>query len=122
MDTSQPIQRKRQTWPLTEKRRIVKATLAPGASVAQIARASGVNANQVFTWRRLYRQGKLGQTPGTSLLPVRMATESSFEPSSIGSVAAHKGVIQIETAKLRLQIEPGADEHLLRWILASVLR
>lgn len=42
-----------------ERRRIVEETLAPGASVARVARAHGVNANQVFHWRRLYHQGLL---------------------------------------------------------------
>ncbi len=65
MDTSHPTQRKRQSWPLAEKRRIVAATLVPDASVAQIARANGVNANQVFAWRRLHRDGKLGLFQGT---------------------------------------------------------
>jgi transposase len=32
------------------KRQIVEETLAPGASVARVARAHGVNANQVFAY------------------------------------------------------------------------
>ena len=35
-----------------EKRRIVEATLVPGASIARVAREHGVNANQVFQWRQ----------------------------------------------------------------------
>lgn len=42
-----------------EKRRIVEAALEPGASVARVARAHGVNANQLFGWRRLYLEGRL---------------------------------------------------------------
>jgi transposase len=36
-----------------------------------------VNANQVFQWRRLYRDGKLGATPlnGMKLLPVSVVEE-----------------------------------------------
>jgi transposase len=44
---------KRQRRSITEKRRIVEETLADGASVARVARANGVNANQVFYWRKL---------------------------------------------------------------------
>ena len=40
-----------------ERRRIVEESLVPGASVAVIARTHGVNANQVFHWRKLYRRG-----------------------------------------------------------------
>lgn len=35
------------------KRALVARSLEPGASVARIAREHGVNANQVFSWRRL---------------------------------------------------------------------
>ena len=45
---------------MVEKRRIVEETLEPEASVARVARANGVNANQVFARRRQYRQGLLG--------------------------------------------------------------
>jgi len=38
---------------------MVQETLAPGASVAIIARRHGVNANQLFSWRRQYRRGVL---------------------------------------------------------------
>src|SRR5689334_23225100 len=44
---------------IEEKRRIVEESLVPGASVAVIARKHEVNANQVFSWRRLYQQGLL---------------------------------------------------------------
>ena len=56
------------------KRQIVEETLAPGASVACVARRHGVNANQVFAWRRLYRQGRLRPlNPATPGLAVRVA-------------------------------------------------
>jgi transposase len=40
-----------------DRRQIVEETLQPGASVAVIARRHDVNANQVFHWRKLYREG-----------------------------------------------------------------
>jgi transposase len=50
---------KRQRRSLELKCQIVEETLAPGASVARVARAHGVNANQVFAWRRQYQRGPL---------------------------------------------------------------
>src|SRR3954454_20549814 len=44
--------RSRRSWSDDEKRRIIAEALAPGASVAEIARRHGVNANLVFNWRR----------------------------------------------------------------------
>jgi len=66
---------KRQHRSVEFKLRIVEESLAPGASVARVARAHGVNANQVFTWRRLYRQRRLGSVrramPGLVAVQVR---------------------------------------------------
>jgi transposase len=68
-------ERKRRRWPVGEKYRIVEQTLKPGASVARVALAHGVNANQVFSWRRQFRQGVLSErnTEPVKLLPVHVS-------------------------------------------------
>src|SRR5579862_4424444 len=63
---------------VSEKREIVQLTLEPGASVAEVARAHGVNANQVFKWRRAFERGELIE-PCSALLPVTLATPSESE-------------------------------------------
>ena len=90
------VQRQRRS--IAEKRRIVEETLVEGASVARIARAHGVNANQVFGWRRLYLSGRLGEQRSTmKLLPVRVSeslppvtTHASGEASTSIEVANPK--------------------------------
>jgi transposase-like protein len=47
---------KRQRRSAEEKRRIVEATMVPGASITRVAREHGVHANQVFQWRYEYRR------------------------------------------------------------------
>ena len=47
----------RRSRSVVERQRIVDAALAPGASVAGVARANGVNANLVFKWIRRSREG-----------------------------------------------------------------
>ncbi len=47
--------RSRRSWSDEEKRRIVDEAAVPGASVAEIARRHGMNANLVFTWRKAAR-------------------------------------------------------------------
>src|ERR1700681_4609118 len=42
-------------WPQALKREIVSPSFAPGASVSTVARHYDVNANQVFSWRKRYR-------------------------------------------------------------------
>ena len=59
------------------KQRVVEETLKSGASVARIARANSVNANQVFLWRKLYLEGELvGTSAGaTCLVPVTVVAD-----------------------------------------------
>lgn len=133
MDTSQEatvisrgregsVAAQRQRRSIAEKRRIVEETLAPGASVAKVARAHGVNANQVFGWRRLYLAGRLGeQKPGIKLLPVRVS-----ESKSAPVVVEHRvtdfsqpqsGTIHIELRQAQVRIEGNADPALVRVLL-----
>jgi transposase len=44
--------RSRRSWSAEEKQRIVEEASRPGASVADIARYHGLNANLVFNWRK----------------------------------------------------------------------
>ena len=69
----------RQRRSIAEKRRIVEETLVEGTSVARVARAHGINANQVFGWRRLYLGGRLGERKPAfqEILPRRMDLERS---------------------------------------------
>jgi transposase len=77
MDTyTEAGKHKRRDRALEEKRQIVEETLAEGASVALVARTHGVNANLLFTWRKLYQAGRLG-SGGAKLLPVKVSPESS---------------------------------------------
>ena len=58
MDTSK--RRRHRSWPEALKREIVAATLTPGSSVSVVGRRYDVNANQVFAWRRRYRDTEGG--------------------------------------------------------------
>jgi len=58
-----------------ERLRVVEETLEVGASVARVALRHGINANQIFQWQRLYREGKLGGAPsGNGQQPLRSTT------------------------------------------------
>ena len=60
VDAGAGTERRVRRWrSVAEKRRIVGLTFEPGASVALVARANGVNANQVFKWRRALERGEL---------------------------------------------------------------
>jgi transposase len=111
---------------VAEKRRIVELTLEPGASVARVAQAEGVNANQVFEWRRSYLAGKLidGGEQGSAFLPVVVNRKGEVEDRQAAEqpgVAC--GAIHIELpGRALVSIESGADASLLRTVLESLRR
>jgi transposase len=104
------------------KRQIVEETLAPGASVARVARAHGVNANQVFAWRRQYQRGLLKPrnraTPG--LLAVRLA-EGGADRTGAAMPQSLSGTIQIELPKGQLRLTGLVDTEALRLVLKEML-
>jgi transposase len=121
-----PSRRKRS---VAEKRRIVEETLLAGASVARVAREHGVNANQVFKWRRLCQRGLLGgEVSAVALVPVAVSDAQPgaqldsppvAAPRVAGSVVA--GTIQLQLPKGRLRIEGAADPESLRVVLEYLL-
>jgi hypothetical protein len=82
---AEPLSRRR--YRLKEERRqVVEETLQPGASVAAIARRHEVNANQVFHWRKVYREGRLDvELAAQELVPVRITEVVSGEHGGYGS-------------------------------------
>jgi transposase len=112
----------RQRRSIAEKRRIVEETLVPDASVARVARAHGVNANQVFGWRRHYLAGRLGeQKPGIKLLPVRVSESKSVpvvvEQRLTDFSQPQPSTIHIELRPAQVRIEGNADPALVRVLL-----
>jgi transposase len=107
-----------------ERRRIVEETLEAGASVARVASKYGVNADQVFQWRRLHRDGKLGVPPANSvkLLPVSVVEDqvvSKVEPEAV--VHDRCGAIHIELpGEVRISLEGDVDPAIVRAVLKSL--
>lgn len=112
--------------PLEFKRALVALSLEPGASVARIAREHGVNANQVFSWRRLYQQGRLGVPAlmrADGLLPVVLAppapAPNNADTDGDGDAG---GTIVLELGEVRVRIEGQPNTATLAQVLARVLR
>jgi transposase len=109
-------------YSLEFKQQVVQETLEPGTSVSVVARRHDMNANVVFEWKRLHREGKLKlpdveavPTSSTELLPVNVidlpvpmqrpaqfATNES--PSGAGSVSPPVCEIEVEIGKRRVRI------------------
>ena len=122
MDTSRQSLsevRSRRRWTIEDKRRIAQETFQPGASVAQIAQRYALNANQLFFWRRLYRQGRLGTA--AKLLPVAIAEERLVEAVKVVEAASPSGTIEIKLAKGSLSLIGRVDLVVLRTALECLL-
>ena len=101
------------------KRHLVELTLAPGASVAGIALAHQLNANQLFKWRR-----ELLPQPAPSAAPllsveVLAAPEATARPDPAGAPSP-AGAIEIELGGARVRVTGTVDPAALRTVLASL--
>ena len=81
--------RKRRSWTLEEKRRIVDESLEDGASLAEVARRHDLNANQLFTWRRQFGVEAVEPKNLAPIVPVTITpdtTPKENEPNVTGQM------------------------------------
>jgi transposase len=109
--------RKQRRRTIKERRDIVEETLIPGASVAKVARRHEVNANQVFYWRKLYREGRLGISIATPLLPVKVKTERPTKAFKDNDPIFSSGTMEIKLPRGTLRIAGSVDVLALRAVL-----
>jgi len=114
--------RVRRWHPISEKLKVVRESLQPGVSVAEVARANGVNANQVFTWRRAFERGELSES-SVALIPVKVSNSVEEKRAPEVVVPAAGGAIHIELpGRAVISVESGADPTLLRTLLESLVQ
>jgi transposase len=113
MGTSLRERRRYRSWPEELKREIVAASLEPGSSVSVVARHYDVNANQVFAWRRRYREEVSAAAP-LQLVPVRVRPDRAHEPAAV----AASELIEIELiGGCRVRVGHGVKASALRLVL-----
>lgn len=101
MDTSEPIKRTRvRAYGQEFKARVVAECQQPGASVAKVALAHGLNANMIHTWRR-----ELG---GAVACPATGGGE--FVPLPLASVP-----VPVDQAPIRIELRRGATSVSVAW-------
>jgi transposase len=92
---------------------------------AEVARTHGVNANQIFKWRRAFERGELVEH--CALLPVTLSAsiEAAEQTSKqeVEEALSVGGAIHIELpGRAMISVERGADVSLVRHILESLTR
>ena len=126
--------KRRRSWPMAEKQRIVAETLMPGSSVSVVARRHDVNANQVFKWRRELAAGDRAALPVTAceFVPIGVFAEVEREapvvahddgrrPDATTMPAARSGLIEIDLVSgSRLRVDASVDERALCRVLRAL--
>ena len=106
------------------KRMVVEQSLLAGASLSRVARAHDVNANQVFSWRKLFRAGAYEVAPGkpVKLLPVVLGKPPQPSPAKpvLTTAVTPTGVMVPEIGKARLRLEGVVNPSLLSMVLARL--
>jgi len=106
----------RRTHTLEFKRSAVEASSQLGASIAGVAMAHGINANQLHKWRRQLQLPEpiIAESP---ILPVTVVHDT--EPSSTRQ-STSEGRIDIQLPKARLLIRGQVDLDVLQTVLAAL--
>ena len=113
--------RKQRRRTIQERREIVEETLVAGTSVSRVARRHDVNANQVFYWRKLYREGQLGGERTTQLLPVKFRDDRTAKAEEGDGLAVRLGTMEIKLPKGTLRISGSVDVVALRAVLECLV-
>lgn len=115
---------RRRRWSRAEKERLVAASLEPGVSVSEVARAAGLHVSQLFRWRK-----QLCTRIEAPVATRAMRDEPSLVPVTIVPTPAAKerpprrrrrrsGVIEIEVSGgRRVRVGDDIDAGALRRVL-----
>jgi transposase len=124
----------RRRWTLAEKQRIVAESYSAPRFVSATARRNGLSTSQLFTWRRLAREGRLVESEETTTFaPAVMCSEASsnnpatdqagedsvFLPCPGGAAGRIEIVL---TCGRRVVVDNGVDSAALARVLAVLKR
>lgn len=113
------------------KAALVEQCLVPGASVAAVALAGGVNANMLFKWRREHLHANALASSSAVLVPVQVAPDTASSPQLLPQAALmaavpaprqtrNSGVIELEIAGAQLRLRGPVDEASLCCVLRAL--
>jgi transposase len=105
---------RRRRWSKAEKERIVAAAMEPGAVVSAVAREAGIQASQLYRWRK-----QLQGSPRLASLALEVPTDAA--PVATLPPPLPPGVIEIEFATgVRLRICGPVDPPILSAVMQAL--
>ena len=112
----------RRRWSDETKAGIVRESLQPGAVVSAVARRHGLRPQQLFTWRRLARAGRLALPLPEPIRFVPVVAEAGPCGAAVPSPAApvRAGVIEIEIGGAIVRVGAEVDERRLVRVLRAL--
>jgi len=116
---------RRRVYTLEEKRRVVAEASAGGASVAEVGRRHGINANLLFNWCRQHQQGVLEEhTRQVKLLPVQVTGPEPpvAEPREVARIADDGRIEIVLGADIRVSIIGCVAAERVEHVLAVLRR
>jgi transposase len=104
--------RQRRRWSRAEKERIVAAAMEPGAVASVVAREAGIQASQLFRWRR-----QLHGAARVASLTLKVPTDAA----PITAFPMSPGVIEVEfTTGARLRIRGPVDVPIVAAVMQAL--
>ena len=100
---------RRRRWSEAQKRQIVAETHEPGVSVPMVAQRYNLNANQVFKWRRQFREPERAGVAGR-FVPVVVEAAPGQEPDAAAMSPPSESIVaegQPATGRMEIVLAGG---------------
>lgn len=112
--------RRRKSYTVEEKQRLVAESYESGSSVSLVARRHDINANLLFTWRRQMRTPTSAASP-LELIPVEVISSAPAASQAAAAGAVQRGVIEIVlVGGVRVRVDAEVSEAALRRVLSAL--
>jgi transposase len=110
----------RRRWSADDNARIVEETLAPGATVSEVARRHDIRPQQLFGWRREMRI--VDPEPGVSFVP---AVVEAVDPERVDrarprSARTGRGDIELEFEGVVVRVRRGAEAKTVAAVIKAL--
>jgi transposase len=110
---------RRRRWGVEDKLRIVAEAQSPGATVREVARRHDLNANLLYTWRRMAEGRPARPVGGAQLVPVRIIEPATSPRPALPSAGKIEIVLP---GGIRVRADEGVTPERLAQVLAVLRR